>query len=122
MKNCLILSISILLLVSVSGCGVMGLRPEVHVLVLNKSGIELTDTRVTFGDHVCKWGVVAKNGDVGFMFYPHPITPRVDFLWNEGGKNSKIEVDLRDIYPPGASGRLTFIFYGDRVVPVYEKK
>lgn len=114
--------LSICLLLIVPACKVIGLRPDVDILVLNQSGRKLTETRVKFGDYVCKWGVVVKDADKGFLFYPHPITPDTDFLWNdEAGKEHKIKVDLRGIYPPRASGKLTFVFYGDRVVAQFEK-
>jgi len=115
-------ALSVCLLLLVAACGAIGLRPDVDILVLNKSGRKITEARITFGDYVCKWGVVVKDGDVGFVSYPHPITPDVDFLWNEAEKEHKLKVDLRGIYPPRASGRLTFVFYGDRVVAEFEKR
>lgn len=113
---------SICLLLLAPACGMMGLRPEVDVLIRNKSDRKLTETRVRFGDYVCDWGVVVKDGNKGFILYPNPITPDVDFLWSQGEKEHKIKVDLRGIYPPRASGRLTFVFYGDRVVAEFEKR
>lgn len=115
--------ISICLLLLVTACGAIRLPAELDIIVLNKSGRKLTETRVRFGDYVCKWGVVVKDADKGFLFYPHPITPDADFLWNdEAEKEHKIKVDLRGIYPPRASGRLTFVFYGDRVVAEFKKR
>jgi hypothetical protein len=105
-----------------SACNWVGVRSAVDVLIINKSGKTLHHVQAVFGAHTCRWGVVVEEGTAGVMLYPHPITSDVDFQWTEAGKDHKRSIDLRGIYPPGTSGRLTFICYEGRTTVEFVKQ
>ncbi len=110
------------LIIMWSACNWVGVRSAVDVLIINKSGKTLHNVQAVFGAHTCRWGVVVEEGTAGVMLYPHPITSDVDFQWTEAGKDHKRSIDLRGIYPPGTSGRLTFICYEGRTTVEFVKQ
>lgn len=42
--------------------------------------------------------------------------------WDEPGGHRVEKLDLRKIYPPGKSGRLTFTVHDDRVEAIFREK
>jgi hypothetical protein len=104
-----------LLLVGCSSNGLAIVKPEVDVEIINRSSRDLENAKAQFGDHACEWGWVIKTATKGYGFYPHPITAEAELHWDEEGKHRVQKLDLRKIYLPGRSGRLTFMVYDDRV-------
>lgn len=106
-----------LLCVLLAACGSSGLIfvPKIDVDIVNRSSRGLDNAEVHFGDYRCRWGRVGKTFSAGYMYYPHPITPKAELHWDEDGKHRIELLDLSKIYPPGSSGRLTFTVYDGRV-------
>lgn len=104
-----------------TGCTSLLGPPKLNVIALNKTNRELNEAEVQFGAHGFKWGYLVKNANKAVVLFPHPITPQAVVLWTDNGTPHKVKLDLRGIYPPRASGELTFTFYEDRVVPSFAK-
>ena len=114
-----------LLCVLLTGCGSNGLaamKPEVDVEIINQSSHNLENTQARFGGNVCAWGRLVKTASAGYGFYPHPITAQTELHWDEPGGHRVEKLDLRKIYPPGKSGRLTFTVYDGRVEVSFREK
>jgi hypothetical protein len=75
-----------------------------------------------FGDYDCEWGNVGRTFSKSYLSFPHPITPDTELHWDEDGKHRMEKLDLRKIYPPGKSGRLTFTVYDGRVEVSFREK
>jgi hypothetical protein len=118
----LLVGLFCLLLVGCDSSGIATVRPEIDVEIINQSSRDLENARALFGEHVCAWGWVVKAATKGFGFYPHPITEETELHWDEEGKHRTEKVDLRNIYPPGKSGRLTFIVYDGRIEVSFREK
>ncbi len=107
------------------GCGANGFtftNADVQVAIVNQSSHDLENAEAIFGDYTCRAGIVGKTFSKGYMSYPHPITADTELHWDENGKHRIEKIDLRKIYPPGGSGRLTFTVYDDRVEMNFRKK
>lgn len=108
-----------------ASCGSSGLtmmKPEIDVEIVNKSSRDLENAKARFGDHTCGWGWVIKSATKGYGFYPHPITAETGLSWDEPGGHRVEKLDLRKIYPPGKSGRLTFTVYDGRAEVSFREK
>ena len=103
------------LLLAACGSRGLGFYTKIEGQVVNRSSHRLENTEARFGEHRCGWGIVGKTFSAGYMFYPHPITPKAELHWDEEGKHRIEMLDLSKIYPPGSSGRLTFTVYDGRV-------
>jgi hypothetical protein len=84
--------------------------PDVEVEIVNKSSRDLKDAEVVFGEYVCHWGIAVRTASKSYMYYPHPITTDAVLRWQEEERDQRTErLDLRQIYPARAVGRLTFV-------------
>jgi hypothetical protein len=110
------------LLVGCDADGLTAVKAEVHVEIVNRSSQMLQNAKAIFGDYECEWGVVGKTFSKDYGFYPKPITPQAELQWDENGKARSEKIDLRKIYPPGKSGRLTFTVYDGRVEASFKAK
>lgn len=110
------------LIVGCSGAGLASAKPEVHLEIVNKSSRRLDNALIRFGKTECEWGDVGKTFTAGYGFFPHPVTPDAELHWDENGKHRVEKLDLRKIYPPGKSGRLTFTVFDDRVEVTFREK
>jgi hypothetical protein len=93
------------------GCGAASvglMQADVQVEIANRSSRDLENAEAIFGAYTCRAGIVGKTFSAIYMSYPHPITPDTELRWDEGAKHRVEKIDLRKIYPPGKSGRLTF--------------
>ena len=97
-------------------------KPEVDVVIVNKSSRDLENAEAHFGDHTCRWGWVIKTATNGYGFYPHPITAQAELHWDESGGHRVENLDLSKIYLAGKSGRLTFTVYDGRVEVTFREK
>jgi len=119
--NTIMLSLFCVLLL---GCDTDGLTsmPKIEVEIINHSTRELEYAVARFGKYDCKWGRVGKTFSASYMFYPHPITSDAELHWDEPNGLRMEKIDLRKIYPPGKSGRLTFTVYDDRVEVTFREQ
>jgi len=104
--NFLLVGMFCVLLAASSSNGLAVMKPDVDVEIVNHSMRRLENAQARFGEHICKWGWVIKRA--GYGFYPHRITENAELSWDDEGKHKVENIDLRTIYPPGRSGRLTF--------------
>lgn len=105
-----------------SGIGSSSQGPEVDIEIVNDCQRVLRNSLVRFGDFTCEWGTVIVATSKGYGHFPHPITPDAELHWDEDGKPRVEKLDLRKIYPPGKSGRLTFTVHDDRVEVTFREK
>lgn len=104
------------------GCAIAG-RPGVEVEIVNRSARDLKDAEARFGDHVCRWGSVARKTSASYMYYPHPITSGVNLRWWEEGRGQRSEaIDLIGIYHQGRAGRLAFIVTDEGATATFHAK
>jgi len=105
------------------GCHLSAIRPEVDVVAVNRSSQDLSNVKVQFGEYDCSWGTLIKGATKGYLYYPHPISGEAVFQWwqIDRGQCSQT-IDLRTIYPSGASGRLTFTLFDNGVVADFKGK
>jgi hypothetical protein len=111
-----------LVLAACNGSGVMGGLPEMEVEVVNYSSRDLLNAYARFGEYRCGWGIVGNSFSKSYLFFPHPITPDAELHWDEDGRHRMEKIDLRKIYPPGKSGRLTFTVHDGRVEVGFREK
>ena len=107
-----------LLCALLTACGSSGLatvQPKLEIELINQSSHALENTQARFGNNTCKWGHVGKTFSASYMFLPYPITAETELHWDEEGKHRVEKLDLRKVYSPGKSGRLTFTVYDERV-------
>lgn len=105
------------------GCAAVSVRPEVDVEVVNLSSRDLSKTEVQFGHHVCSWGTAVRTAAAIYLFYPHPITSTATVRWWEKDHGQMLEtLNLRETYPNGAAGRLTFTISDEGVTASFRKK
>jgi len=105
-----------------NGSGSSVIKTDIEVEIFNQSTIDMENAHVVFGKYICKWGWVSKSTSKGYMFYPHPITADAELHWDEVSGHRMEKIDLRKIYLPGKSGRLTFTVYDDRVEVAFREK
>lgn len=108
-----------------AGCGSNGLsavKSQVMVEIVNQSSRDFENAEARFGRHTCEWGWVVRATSKGYGFYPHPITTETELHWDEPGGHRVEKLDLKKIYPPGKSGRLTFTVYDGRVEVSFREK
>jgi len=105
------------------GCAEVIGRPDVDVVIVNRSSHTLSNADAQFGEYLCEWGTVIPSATKGFGLFPHPITSDTTLHWweNERGQRSE-KLDLRKIYPARAAGRLTFTFTDDGVKADFKKE
>ncbi len=117
-------SVPWLLCALLAACGSSGLSavPKMEVEIVNQSSHDLENTRGRFGNYFCAWGRLMKTATASYLSYPHPITPETELHWDVDGKHRVEKLDLRKIYPPGKSGRLTFTVYDGRVEVSFREK
>lgn len=101
--------------------GLVVVKPDVDVEIVNQSTRDLLNSRVRFGRNVCEWGYVGKTFSAIYLFYPNPVTHQADLQWEEDDGHRVEKLNLGGIYPAGESGRLTFIVHDDRVEARFTK-
>ncbi len=101
------------LLLWAMGCQSIASKPEVNVSVENKSSRDIENVRARFGEYACSWGNVGRTFKAIYGLYPHPITAETELHWEVDGQSKIQKLDLREVYPPGKSGRLSFTVYDD---------
>ena len=83
-------------------------RPRVDIAFVNQSSTDLEAVSARFGQHECGVGLLGRSFLKGYGDFRHPITNDVEVRW-EVNRTLKVErLDLRNVYPPGRAGRLTF--------------
>lgn len=122
MTGHILISIAFAILTGACARGSDTFRPQIEVEIVNSSQCDIEDSRVHFGGNECRWGWVSKTARKSYLRYPHPVTPDVELHWNEDGKHRVEKLDLRKIYPPGKSGRLTFTVHDGRVEVTFREK
>lgn len=120
--NSLLVGLYCLLLVACGSHGIAIMKPEVDVVIVNRSARLLENAEARFGEYACGWGLVVPGATKGFGFYPHPITAETELHWYVGGIHRVEKIKLSKIFPKGKSGRLTFAVYDDRVEVSFRDK
>jgi hypothetical protein len=113
----------LVLAVLLTSCGGNGIRlsnPEVDVEIFNRSSRDLRESGVKFGEFMCAWGTVVRTGNAVYVFYPHPITLTAVFSALYGTEPREEKLDLKNVYIPGKSGRLSFTVFDDRVEATFK--
>jgi hypothetical protein len=106
-----------------TGCTTMFGSPSVDVEIINHSSHDFENAKAVFGSFECKWGWVIRTTTAVYAFYPHPITAGAVLSWSEKERGPQsVSLDLRDIYPQGAAGRLTFTASDSGVKASFLKK
>jgi hypothetical protein len=108
--------------IGVGSCAQVSNLPQLELEVSNSGSRSVQNTFAKFGDNLCSWGWVSAGATKSYLHFPHPITPDAEMHWDEEGKHRVEKLDLRKIYPPGKSGRLTFTVHDDRVEVTFREK
>jgi hypothetical protein len=80
-----------------------------EVVIANKTGSDIDETGVYFGQHRCTAGIVGSGYSKGYLGWQKPITTNAIVRWRDARSVKKEQtVTLVGVYNPKVNGALTF--------------